>query len=104
MSEDVNQIGPGRREKLLEGLDRMVESGQVTETEAARLRTAADPDEFENAVRGIRVRHAGAKMDAAVEGGNMTQEEANANLARLEAGEHPRSLRAHLRKLPPRDR
>ena len=75
MTED-HELGQKERERLLKQLDKMVESGRVTETEAAQLRTAADPGEFDRAVRAIRVRH--------------------------ERGEHPKSLRAHLRKLLPR--
>jgi len=68
MNED-HQLGARARERLLEQLGRMVETGRVTETEAARLRAATDSDEFDDAARDIRVRHAGAHLDAAVEGG-----------------------------------
>ncbi|MHB1533891.1 MAG: hypothetical protein ACYC1D_04605 [Acidimicrobiales bacterium] len=77
----------------------MVASGRVSEQEGERLRAAGGPDEFDAVVGEIRVRHAGARLDAAVAGGAMSQEEADANLARLRNGEHPRSLREHLRSL-----
>ncbi len=102
--EFENQTGPKSRERILERLDKMVASGRVTETEAARLRAAAEPDQFDEAVRGIRVRHAAARLEAAVEGGQMTQEEAAGYLERLRKGEHPRSLRTHLGKLHRRSR
>jgi hypothetical protein len=105
MTEDLDhETGPRKRAQLVKGLDRMVASGRVTESEAERLRATDDPGEFETAVRDIRVRHAGAKLTAAVEGGQMTQEEANANLERLRSGDHMQSLRAYLRKILPGDR
>jgi hypothetical protein len=97
--DEDHPFGAEGRARLIKQLDKMVESGRVTETEAARLRAAGDSDEFDDAARDIRVRHAGAHLTAAVEGGDMTQEEANAHLESLKDGEHPRSLRAHLRKL-----
>ena len=103
MNED-HQLDAKGRERLLKQLDKMVASGRVTETEAARLRTAAGSDEFDSASRDIRVRHARAQLNAAVEGGQMTQEEADAHLEGLKRGEHSRSLRAHLRRLLPRTR
>ncbi|MDQ2959753.1 MAG: hypothetical protein M3R48_01685 [Candidatus Dormibacteraeota bacterium] len=100
MNDDFeNQTGPKSRERILERLDKMMAAGRVTETEAARLRAAAEPEQFDEAVRIIRVRHAGARLDAAVEGGQMTREEAEDSLERLKKGEHPRSLRTHLSKL-----
>ena len=101
MNDDGDShTGPVNRDRLIERLDNMVETGQVTETEAARMR-GAGPSEFENAVRAIRVRHAGARLDAAVGAGQMSQEEADAYLERMKNGEHPQSLRAHLRRLLP---
>ena len=87
------------RSRLLERLDRMVASGQVTDTEAAQLRAAETEDEFDAAVTAIRTRHAGARLRAAVDDGHMSEEEAEANLARIRAGEHPRGLRALLGRL-----
>jgi hypothetical protein len=52
----------------------------------------------------IRARHARARLDAAVEAGQMTPAEACANMERIPKGEHPCSLRAHLRKIVPKDR
>ncbi len=105
MNDDLeNEKGPKSRARILERLDKMVASGRVTETEAARLRAAVDANQFDEAVRGIRVRHAGARLDAAVEGGQMTQAEAAGYLERLKKGEHPRSLRTHLTNLHRRSR
>lgn len=83
----------------------MVASGRVSDKEAERLRAASDEDSFEAGIREIRARHAGAKLDAAVQAGQMTREEADANLERLRQGEHPRALKAHLRNIlqGPRD-
>ncbi|MHB8594507.1 MAG: hypothetical protein ACYDB3_09300 [Acidimicrobiales bacterium] len=101
-NETDDQIGPKQREQLLRRLDRMIESGQVSEAEAAKLRAAAEPGQFDTAVRSIRVRHAGTKLKAAVEGGHMTQDEADGHLEDLKRGKHSRALRAQLNKLFPR--
>jgi hypothetical protein len=88
-----------RRDRLLLRLDQMVASGRLTEDEAQRLRAAAGPSEFNNAVRDIRLRHAGMKLDAAVADGSLDRPEAERLLDRLKQGEHGRSLRAYLRTL-----
>jgi len=87
-----------KRKRLVDQLDKMVESGKVTEDEAKRVRAASGPAEFDDVTRDISVRHAKARLDAAVEDGGMSQEEADGFLSRLRNGEHPRSLRAHLGK------
>ncbi len=100
--EDTTDVT--RRPRLMDRLDSMVDSGRVTGDEAARLRAAGGNDEFDGVVRDIRLRHARARLDTAVEGGSMTREEADGFIARLRAGEHPRSLRAHLGAFRPRRR
>ncbi|HEX3393098.1 MAG TPA: hypothetical protein VHS52_01110 [Acidimicrobiales bacterium] len=101
--EDVgDQPGPDTHRRLLARLDHMVESGRVTEDEAARLRAADGPQEIDHAVGAIRLRHAGARLDAAVADGDMSREEADGFLERLRNGEHPRGLRSDLAKLRPR--
>ena len=102
--EPKNQTGPKQRQRLLQQLDRMVESGRVTEGEASKLRASEDSDAFDETVRSIRERHAAPKLQAAVEGGHMTQEEADANLARIRQGDHLTSLRSQLRKWLPGER
>ena len=89
-----------KRERIVKNLDSMVESGRVTETEAAHLREAPLPVAFERAIRDIRVRHAASKLDAAVEAGEMSTQDAEAILVRLRKGEHSGALRARLRALP----
>jgi polyhydroxyalkanoate synthesis regulator phasin len=87
-----------RRQRLLGRLDRMVESGRVTEEESDSLRTANSNEDFDEVVRHIRVRHATAGLSAAVEDGDMTAEEADRAVERLRSGEHPTGLRANLRR------
>lgn len=99
-----NRMGPNTRGRLLGRLDAMVKSGRVTETEAARLRTATEPGEFESAILEIRARHVGTRLDSAVDRGDLTRQDADAVLERVRAGEHSRALRAHLRKLLPGSR
>jgi hypothetical protein len=94
---------PKNRKRLLARLDHMVQSGQVTADEATGLRSATSDTDYEAAVIRIRTRHARVRLDAAVEAGQMTQAEASANMDRIRKGEHPRSLRTHLRKIAPKD-
>lgn len=103
MSDD-REVESAARKRLLGQLDQMVKAGRVTEREAARLRAAGTPGEFDDTARAIRVRHAGAHLAEAVEGGEMTEEEATAHLEGLRGGEHPSSLRAQLRTLRRRAR
>jgi hypothetical protein len=85
-----------RRARTLKQLDRLVASGRLTTEEAERLRRAEGQAEFEAAVGAISLRHATAQVEAAVKAGVMTEDEANASLARIENGGHSRSARAHL--------
>jgi hypothetical protein len=87
----------GRRHGLLKQLDRLLASGRITSAEADRLRAATNRDEFDTAARGISVRHAQAQLDAAVEAGEMTEEEARNQLEVLRNGEHRRTFRGHSR-------
>lgn len=89
-------------DRILEQLDKMVAAGRITESEAAHLRATAGTPEFDAAMGAVRARHAEAKMDVAIRSGEMTQEDADANLERLRRGEHPTGLRARLAKHRPR--
>jgi len=74
----------------------MARAGRLTAEEADRLTEAAatdDPGHFEAVVGEIQGRHARARVDAALEAGQLTPEAARAMLARLEKGEDPRFLR-----------
>ncbi|MDQ2825507.1 MAG: hypothetical protein M3Y04_00840 [Actinomycetota bacterium] len=103
MSEDPESTTEGTlRKRLVERLGSMVASGRVTEDEAGKLRAARGTGEFDEVVRSIRVRHARTRLETAVADGSLSREEADGSLDRLKAGEHPRSLRAHLGKLRPR--
>ena len=97
-------MGEQTRQRLLAQLDKMVESGRVTDEEAAELRAAAnDHDRFDSVIRSIRQRHASPKLEAAVEAGEMTAEEATNHLADLGHGSHDAELRAQLRHHRPTD-
>ena len=102
MDDDLeSETDSRRRQRLLQRLDQMVESGRVTDQEAQRLRAAGTPGRFDETVRDIRLRHAGARLNSAVADGTMHQEEADDLLERLRNGDHSRSLRARLRRLRP---
>ncbi len=79
----------------------MVTTGRVTEVEAERLRATATPGDFDDAARDIRRRHVTASVDAAVEDGSLSKQEAEAILERLENGADPRFLRDLRRRLRP---
>ena len=91
-----------RGDRIIVQVDKMVESGRITEEEAARLRATEGTPDFDAAVGEIRARHASAHMETAIAEGEMGQEEADAYLKRLKSGEHPQGLRARLRKHRPR--
>ena len=86
-----------KEERIIQQLDKMVVSGQVTPEEAERLRKAQGKPEFEAAVLDVRLRHAGERIHSAVSAGQMSQQEADDQLERLRNGEHPKGLRARLR-------
>jgi polyhydroxyalkanoate synthesis regulator phasin len=102
-NDDFAPTIPKNGKRLLERLDHMVHSGQITEEEATDLRAASNDEDYEAAVVRIRTRHAQVRLDAAVKAGQMTLAEANAHLEQLQKGEHPRRLRAHLRKITSKD-
>ncbi len=89
-------------DRVLGQLENMVAAGRITESEAAHLRATAGTPEFDAAMGAVRARHAGALLEGAVRSGEMAQEEADANLARLRRGEHPKGLRARLANHRPR--
>lgn len=100
MAEDeIPSAMPKSGQRLLEQLDRLVDAGQVTAEEASALRAATNAEDYEAAVVRIRSRHARARLEVAVERGQMTQAEADVNLEQIQNGKHPRGLRAHLRKI-----
>ena len=90
---------PRDGDRLLQRLDKMLETGRVRVEEAERLRSAADTEDFDEAVREIRLRHATERLDEALDDGRITPEEAATILERLRNGEDPRFLRG-LRRGP----
>lgn len=90
-----------KEDRILTQLDKMVASGRITEEEAARLRATEGTEDFRAAVGAVRARHAGTHLESAIADGEMTREEADTYLQRLQAGEHPKGLRARLRKHRP---
>jgi hypothetical protein len=84
-------------EPIIKQLDRMMAAGRITEEEAGELRAAEGTPQFDVVVGAIRARHAGAHLEEAVAAGDMSQAEADATVAQLRSGEHPKGLRAKLR-------
>src|SRR5579864_9180673 len=89
-----HQTGRG----LLARLDKTVTAGRITEDDAARLRAAAESGDLDAEALRIRLGHARARVDAAVENGAMTRDEADLLLARVADGETPRGLRGRRRR------
>lgn len=87
-----------KEERIIQQLDKMVASGQVTRQEAERLRSTQGTPEFEAAIAAVRVRHASVRLDSAVNDGSMSREEADGHLEQLRQGAHPKGLRAQLRR------
>ena len=83
-------------DRIVKQLDKMVQTGRMTEDEAQCIREAEGTPAFEQAVLNVRVRHAAERLDAAVASGEMSREEADGQLQRLREGEHPKGLRARL--------
>jgi hypothetical protein len=90
------------RKRLLERVTKMLESGRITLDEAERLRCAEGSSQFNAIVGEIRGRHAGARLDQAVQDGRLTRDEADVLLGRVEDGEHPRVLQGLRRGSGPR--
>ena len=91
-----------KQERIIAQIDKMVESGRITQDEAAQLRATEGTAAFDAAVGAIRARHASTQMEAAIAEGEMSSEDAAGYLERLRNGEHPQGLRARLAKHRPR--
>jgi polyhydroxyalkanoate synthesis regulator phasin len=87
-----------KEDRILEQLDRMVETGRITQDEADRLCEARGTARFDEVMGEIRARHAGVHTDAAVAGGRMSPDEADELLDRVRAGDHSGELRAQIRR------
>jgi polyhydroxyalkanoate synthesis regulator phasin len=85
-------------DRLMEQLDRMVQTGRITEDEAVRLREAQGTERFDQVMGEIRARHARVHTDAAVSDGRMAPDEADELLDRVRAGDHSKELRAQIRR------
>ena len=88
---------PVNVDRIIAEGDRMVASGRITQEEAGRLRAAEGSAAFEEVVACIRARHAQAHTDAAVSGGAMSEEEADALLQQVRDGEPSAELRRHIK-------
>lgn len=76
-------------------------NGRMTAEEVAALETS-DPDV--TVMRGVRVRHASARLEAAVDAGAVSKEEAVDLIQQVKHGGHSRELRARINKLARRTR
>lgn len=74
----------------------MLKAGRITEEEAARARAAAARG-GDDVIEEIRLGHVKATLDAAVEAGDLSRQQAEALLERVKRGERPRLPRGALR-------
>jgi polyhydroxyalkanoate synthesis regulator phasin len=84
-------------DRMMEQLDRLVETGRINDAEAQRLRATRGTAEFALALNEVRARHAGVYVDRAVSEGRMSADEARRYLDRVRAGDHSRQLRSEIR-------
>jgi hypothetical protein len=79
-------------------LAHMQASGKVTPEEALAMKSG-DDHERQTTMRGIRARHASARLDAAVAAGAISDEEAADLVQQVKHGTHSRALRSRINKL-----
>jgi hypothetical protein len=79
----------------------LVASGRITAEEAERLRAAEPSGQAEGVLTSIRARHAATSLEAAVDAGKLSREEADLILEQISSGAHSPELRARIRRLAP---
>jgi hypothetical protein len=79
-------------------LTHMQTSGKLTPEEALAM-GSGDSKEREAVMRGIRVRHASARLDAAIAAGAISKEAAADLIQQVKRGEHSSALRTRINKL-----
>lgn len=84
-------------------LAHMQATGKLTAEEVLALETG-NPDQEETVMRGVRARHAAARLEAAVDAGTVSEEEAADLIQQVSHGGHSRQLRARINKLARRNR
>jgi hypothetical protein len=84
-------------------LDKLVATKRLTKEEADRLRSAELDGQVEDVLTSIRARHASARVDAAVDVGRLSRDEADHIVNQIRAGEHSPALRARVRRLTQAD-
>lgn len=93
----------GRRQQLLDNLDRLVLLGRVSVDEAADLRSTGDLDAFEEVLQRILRRHMSSAVASAVAHGSLAPEDAERIGARLDDAGDPHEV-SDLRRLGRRAR
>ena len=95
----MNQDPPSSaKEPTAQQLDHLRATGKVTDEEAGALQSP-DPSTREAAMRGIRGRHAAARLASAVADGAVTEEEAAELQRQVASGGHSRALRVRINSL-----
>lgn len=85
------------KDRIMEQLHRMVETGRISDAEAQRLRATRGTAEFATALNEVRARHAATHLDRAAEEGRIGREQGADFLDRVRAGDHSRRLRSDIR-------
>lgn len=90
MTEDPNPKMPTERQ-----LEHLEATGKITDEEALALRSS-DPGAREGVMRGVRLRHAKARLESAVAEGSVSEEEAGELLRQVAGGGHSQGLRSRI--------
>ena len=77
-------------------------TGKLT-TEDVLALESGDSEQNDTVMRGVRARHARARLEAAVDAGSVSEEEAADLIQQVKHGYHSRQLRARINKLARRD-
>jgi hypothetical protein len=71
----------------------------MSEEEAAALETAETDDAREVIMRGVRARHAAARLEAAVAASDISAEEADSLIEEVRRGDHSSALRRRIKEV-----
>lgn len=77
-------------------LERLAESGRLTQEEAQAFMRATDRRQAEEIMNQVSARHAAEQLARASAEGRLTKREADDYLRRMRAGEHSHRLRAEI--------
>jgi HEAT repeat protein len=93
MSSDPRH-GPNERQ-----LAQLRDSGRMSKEEVAALESAGTDEARDAIMRGIRARHAAARLEAAVAAGDISADRADSLVEEVRRGNHSSALRRRINEL-----